>query len=170
MKSSPFANIFEYKDGSLFWKKRDGLCTASFNNRYAGKKAGYINKDLGYVMVCVNYKMIYAHRIIWEMHFGPIPDKMQIDHIDGIRINNNISNLRLVLQSQNAKNQKLPITNKSGFSGVSWEKRRKKWKAQLRYNGKNNWLGDFLNKDDAINAVRHARLKHGFHQNHGSLR
>ena len=64
-------------------------------------------------------------RLIFILHFGKIPDGMKIDHFNGNRVDNNISNLRCVTQTANSQNAKLCITNTSGVKGVySRNKRR----------------------------------------------
>lgn len=66
------------------------------------------------------YKYItyLAHRVVWELHNGEIPEEMQIDHIDGDSTNNKLSNLRTVTQAINSKNCKLRKDNSSGTCGV----------------------------------------------------
>lgn len=70
------------------------------------ERNGYIRIDIG------NNKKISAHRLVWEAFNGPIPEGMVIDHIDGNRSNNALSNLRLVSQSDNMDN-----AQKLGHSG-----------------------------------------------------
>ncbi|EPU3949756.1 HNH endonuclease [Klebsiella michiganensis] len=72
----------------------------------AGQAVGFsLNRD-GYLRVGLNYKRYLLHRIIWELHNGPIPDGMEIDHIDGEKTNNRLSNLRLATHQQNLHNTK----------------------------------------------------------------
>lgn len=75
-----------------------------------------------------------------------------IDHIDRDPMNNRRSNLRKATRSQQGMNRKRQSNNTSGFIGVYWNKREKKWVAALKINGKQKPLGYFLNKDDAIKA------------------
>ena len=65
------------------------------------------------------------------MHNGKIPNGMQIDHIDHNKTNNKIDNLRLVTPKENNHNMKFRVTNKSGVTGVSWDKQHK---AEVKYN------------------------------------
>ena len=87
---------FEYKDGKLYWK----VSTAKKVKvgQEAGKKA---NK--GYIELKCNGKDFKAHRIIWEMFNGKIPEGLQIDHINGVRDDNRIENLQLVTHKQNCQ-------------------------------------------------------------------
>ena len=70
----------------------------------------------GYYKVQFNKQPIGQHRIVWELHFGPIPEGMVIDHIDRDKSNNRIENLRCTSQSSNMTNQ--PQRNSSGHKGV----------------------------------------------------
>lgn len=87
-----------------------------------GQPTGTFNKNLGYWMFSSNIfgksRMYYCHRIIWELFNGPIPDGMQIDHIDMDRSNNTLSNLRLVSRKKNLRNSNMNPRNTSGITGV----------------------------------------------------
>jgi hypothetical protein len=75
-------------------------------------------QSIGYFTTYCLGKQRYVHRIIWEMFNGPIPDKYEIDHIDGVRSNNSISNLRCISRTKNLRNAKMRSTNTSGVTGV----------------------------------------------------
>lgn len=79
---------------------------------------------------------------------------MVTDHIDGNRLNNRKYNLRICTQSENQKNMKKFITNKSGFVGVYFDKTRKKWAAQKCFNGKRKTIGRFLTAKSAYVAYK----------------
>ena len=79
-------------------------------------------------------------------------NKPMVDHIDGIKTNNNILNLRWASSSQNAFNQGKPKTNTSGFKGISFDKGRQKYRAQININGKYKHLGYFQTAEDASHA------------------
>lgn len=83
----------------------------------AGEVSGCIGPD-GYCTGSLNNVPFSAHRVVYEMHNGPIPEQAEIDHIDGNRSNNNILNLRLVACVANQRNKKMPSTNTSGVVGV----------------------------------------------------
>ena len=108
----------EYKDGVLLWKKVDDDYPRAkyLNTRFAGKTAGDL-KPNGYWYVSVNGKRLLSHRVIYAMHHGYWPEHT-VDHIDGDSTNNKIENLRAVTMKENARNQKLRSTNKSGCMGV----------------------------------------------------
>lgn len=70
----------------------------------------------GYWQVQHQKKTTVQHRIVWELHFGPIPEGKVLDHIDRDKANNRIENLRCVSQSENMTNQ--PQRTKSGHKGI----------------------------------------------------
>jgi hypothetical protein len=77
-------------------------------------------------------KLIFVHRIVWELHNGEIPEGLYVDHIDGDHLNNRIGNLRLVTHKVNARNARMYRTNTSGVAGVSFDTRESRWLAQWR--------------------------------------
>ena len=91
----------------------------------------------------------------------------EIDHIDGNPSNNAWSNLRAVNSQENNRNKRRPNTNKSGRIGVSWNERRRKWRARICVCGKRKYLGMFHELEDACHARQAAEILHGFHPNHG---
>lgn len=151
---------YEVKNKSLVIKEKH-----KGSNRSVGDKAGHITK-LGYVCVGIKGKLYQAHVIVWLIYNGKMPDN-EIDHIDGDKLNNDISNLRDVTRSENMRNIKRGIRNKSGTIGVHWDKDAEKWRAKLVVEGKMIHLGRFSNIEDAIKARKEAEVKHGFHANHG---
>lgn len=106
------------------------------------------------------------YRLAWLCHFGKWPEK-SIDHIDGNPGNNRIRNLRDVSHRENLQNQKSNSANTSGASGVRWDRARKKWRAEIKSNGKNIHLGRFPDFDEAVAARKQAERDYGFHPNHG---
>ena len=88
------------------------------------------------------------------------PDNLEIDHIDGNRLNNQRSNLRLATSSQNKMNRGPRKDNKSGYKGVSWHKQRDKWTSRIMANGKYLSLGLFDNIFEAVRAYNLAAKKH----------
>ena len=90
----------------------------------------------GYYRTKLNGNEIAAHRIVWQLHNGEIPKHMQIDHIDGRRVNNDISNLRSASISENLQNQKRSAKNTTGIKGLSWCAKYKYWRGSVQKNGK----------------------------------
>lgn len=131
-----------------------------------GSAAGSLNSE-GYLEVQVYGKKVKAHRLAWEFIKGEIPEGMQIDHINHMRDDNRLSNLRLVSQGDNLRNKSFSKANSSGRCGVSWHKTEGKWHARITYAGKEIFLGRFSDFEAACNAREAAELKYGFHSNHG---
>lgn len=155
-----WCDIFSYSDGTLKWKVRPA------RRMKIGDADGYM-KDYGYMRVRCRGGQYYVHRIIWEMHNGHIPKGMEVDHINHVRTDNRIENLRLVSRLENCKNRKLNSNNTSGFNGVSWSKSDGKWLAYIYINKKRIRLGLFSDISKAIAAREKANLSHQFHKNHG---
>lgn len=139
--------------------------TRTSNSVKIGDVAGSITNK-GYVVVCVNGKQHAAHRLAWLYVYGVWP-KDQIDHINHIRNDNRITNLREADHKENGRNQSIGNCNNSGVIGVYWSKRDKKWYAQIGLNGKNKHLGCFNIKEDAILCRERANVSYGFHDRHG---
>ena len=115
-----------------------------------GSVAGHVSR--GYVRICVAGHMYQAHRLAWLYVHGEWPVD-QIDHINGEKIDNHIANLREATASENGGNQrKAASNNKAGLLGVSWYKQRKKFKAQIKLNGKTKHLGMFSTSEQAHQA------------------
>lgn len=117
----------------------------------AGMIAGGTRKDR-YTHIKILGRFYLAHRLAWLYMYGHHPEK-HIDHINGIRADNRISNLRLCTFSQNQQNlSKLRDNNTSGLLGVSYYKITNKWKAQICLNKKYIFLGYFDDKESAYKA------------------
>ena len=116
-------SLFEYRDGKLYRKVRR-------SNSKAGQEAGWTGNK-GYKIIGLDYKEVLVHRLIYLMHHGYAPEK--IDHINGIRDDNRIENLREASCSENNYNQKISVKNTSGCKNVSWNKARSKWAVRIVY-------------------------------------
>jgi hypothetical protein len=103
------------------------------------------------------------HGYIFTVH-GP---KMTSTTSNGIRDDNRLVNLRDVTHKENLRNQKLSSSNKSGMTGVSWNKALNKWRALITVDYKMKHLGVFINIEDATQARKKAEKKYGYHANHG---
>ena len=139
--------------GELRW------CT-SIGRVSAGMIAGCITDD-GYRAVGHKGFIYMAHRIIWAMHYGEWPDH-QIDHINGIKDDNRICNLRPCNDSQNQRNVKKKSTGKkSKHKGVDFHQGR--WRARIRPgNGTRLDLGYFATEEEAAAAYAEAAAEfHG---------
>jgi hypothetical protein len=128
-----------------------------------GMPSGSPNGD-GYLCVKVNNVRYRVHRIVWLMTYGAWPAG-QIDHVNGVRDDNRVENLRDVTVTANQQNQHKRSDNTSGVTGVVFD--RGYWIAKIRANGKRIHLGRFKKKEDAAAARKAAELLYGFHPNHG---
>ena len=84
----------------------------------------------GYRVIRLGTKAYKAHRLAWAITYGYIPT-LSIDHINGNKLDNRLSNLREASHKGNIVNRGKPCTNSSGFKGVSWHKGRGLWVATL---------------------------------------
>ena len=128
-------------------------------------KAGSIattHHPSGYLMANVGGGVqLRAHRIAWAMHHGSWPPD-QIDHINGVRDDNRICNLRLATVRENCTNRAQPISRTSGVRGVSWAKSHGKWYAQIKRNYRSYNLGHHDTIEEASAAYQKAAMEmHG---------
>ncbi|HDL7349031.1 TPA: HNH endonuclease [Yersinia enterocolitica] len=156
--------------GKLTWKFRPDnhfafiFSARTWNKRFAGKEINTISK--GYVAFGLKGESVLAHRAIWKMTYGT--DPLNIDHIDGNKTNNKLSNLREATNAENMKNMRIFRNNKSGCMGVYWHKAHKKWTAAISVDNK---LIHLCITDDYFEAIcrrKSAEINYGFHPNHGS--
>lgn len=164
--------LVDFENGEIFWKERPLSHFKSCHNqkmtntKYSGKKVGYISKS-EYMMVCIKGKSYQLHRIIYWMYYnnlrldnGNIGD---IDHINGICLDNRISNLRLVDSNLNCRNTKMFKHNNSGYKGVHFKKENNKWCARINVGNKvKKHLGYFDNIEDAIKIRKEYEEKLGY--------
>lgn len=112
----------------------------------------------GYIICGFENKTYLAHRIIWIMKFENITT--ELDHINRIKTDNRICNLRKTTSQQNKQNTGKYSNNTSGFKGVSWHSEANKWEAYFHIKGKKIYLGLFDNSIDAANAYNQKVIEH----------
>lgn len=160
--------VYDSASGELIWKTRPihlsktTRAHGAWNTRFSGRTAGHL-QGIGAgaaKYVRVHNKMHKAHRIIWEMHYGPIPAGVVIDHIDGDYSNNRLRNLRTANSSQNAMNRKHSSKNGHGLKGVSWCPQRKKFRSVISVDGRYIQLGRYSTKSQAALAYAKGSLRH----------
>jgi hypothetical protein len=134
---------YEPDSGEFFWRN------VPKGYKGVGKRAGTLN-TIGYEIIQINGKKYGAHRLAWLYCNGVWPT-YHIDHINRIRHDNRIVNLRDVPHSVNMQNGPY----KSATPGVTWSKKNQKWQAQLMAYGKYRYLGLFSSVEEAQAA--HAR-------------
>lgn len=118
----------------------------------------------GYGQFQVNRRVVSAHRYSWMLANGEPPKGVDLDHTCRNRICVNPSHLRIASRKQNMENRSGPQSgNSSGSLGVSWDRGRNKWKAQMAHDGVKYFLGRFDSIEEAAKVAREARLAHYTH-------
>ena len=147
---------YEPSSGHFFWNvDRPGGIKA-------GSQTGRIDSR-GYLQVCVLNRRYGAHRLAWFWQHGEWPPE-EIDHINGVRTDNRIENIRCASRVENQRNKRLTRVASTGVVGVR------------RHSG-GNWqvtagpvyIGLFHDFDVAVSARNRAVREMGFHANHGKL-
>lgn len=121
--------------GNFMW--RQNLRQRKLTSRYAGA----INPN-GYVQICIDQIIYKAHRLAWFYHYGKWPTD-QIDHINGIKSDNRIANLRQADFSRNQANSKRRINNVCGYKGVCLHRLSGLYMARIMVDRENIFLGYF---------------------------
>ena len=122
---SELHRLFIYYNGKLYWK-------ISVGNRSAGVRAGRYMTHKPYRIIGLNGSEFLEHRIIFKMFYDKEPD--YLDHINGIHDDNRIGNLQEISNSHNVLKGKVNKRNKTGYSGVWFDKRYNKYYSRLQYN------------------------------------
>lgn len=139
---------YDPSTGFFTWKKMDR------RHWLLGTIAGARHSG-GYIRIYVRGREYYGHRLAWLFVHGDWPPE-QIDHINGIRTDNRIDNLRPASATENLRNTKRRKNNTSGCKGVSQHSTSRRWRARIVVNRVENHLGFFDTKEEAIAAYKHA--------------
>lgn len=116
----------------------------------------------GYLRVSIDHKRYRAHRLAWLFVYGTFPS-YEIDHINRVRGDNRIANLRAVDKSENQQNTSISTRNTSGAKGVFWSAGAANWQAQICIKGHKIHLGCFACLADAKAAYLVAATQHHTH-------
>lgn len=165
---------YEPETGKLFWRNRarDMFATdrafASWTARYPGREAFTNTIPGGYKTGTILNSSHRAHRVIWAIVHGTWPIS-EIDHINGIRTDNRLANLRLVTSSENSRNCRRYSNNTSGHTGIYWYARRRNWIVKVAVEvGKHREIGKFRTLKEALAARDAAWAERGYSERHGS--
>jgi len=160
MNLIPTKEIFEEY---LSYNKNDGKFTwiKSKQGTPKSSKAGCVHNS-GYVLIRFNGKYYRAHMIAWLLMTGVWPN-MDIDHINENKSDNRWKNLRLLTRSNNMKNIFKRKNNKSGITGVCWDKSNKRYEVRITNKDKKSIrIGRFVDLIDATIARFNAEIEHGY--------
>lgn len=146
--------------GVFHWKKVSGK-DKRWNTKYSEKQTFTSDCGSGYRRARIEGCDVRAHRVAWAMHYGKWPDD-EIDHINGIRHDNRIINLREASRSENGRNVPAHRDSSSGLKGAHWHGQKNRWTSRIRVDGKNRYLGLFDTAEEAHEAYCEASKKcHG---------
>jgi hypothetical protein len=126
---------YHFDTGEFFWKVNRSIVKQ-------GQKAGAIDKNTGYVRIVIDRKHYQAHRLAWLYVHKEFPINV-IDHINRIRHDNRIENIRVASSVLNNRNSSIRFDNKSGVRGVTWSKQGNKYEAYIKLGNKKRYLGLF---------------------------
>jgi HNH endonuclease/AP2 domain len=144
----------------LHYNQKTGIFIWKSSRKYirSGTKAGSPCRA-GYTRIKVDGRLYGAHRLAWLYMTGQWP-RSEIDHRNGDRGDNRIENLREATPGENCQNIAIYKNNTSGFIGVSWCERISKWRAGIRINKKQIWIGSYASPEAAHTAYCKAKTKH----------
>jgi hypothetical protein len=171
---------YDKNTGDFVWKERplshfiNKRAYLVFNSKMPGKAAGskdasgtsltsYCRTQITTLDGRASYRL---HRLAWLYVYGKDPVNC-IDHINGNGLDNRIKNLRTVRHSENNKNSAQRKDNTSGYTGVSYRRDSKVWRAYIAVNGKIINLGTYRDIEGAVSARKKAEIKYKYHENHG---
>jgi hypothetical protein len=128
-------NILYYDPdtGTWTWLVRPDQNT-SWNNQWAGKRAGCLDNQHGYWKITIDYRAYPAHVLAWFYMTGEWPEN-EIDHKNTDESDCRWSNLRQATRGQNSMNRGVSVRNKIGLKGVCWDTATKSWEMQINANG-----------------------------------
>jgi hypothetical protein len=156
---------YNAETGFFTWKERPEAhfpsrrAQRAWNGRFAGKSTGTDNGE-GYVSLRINGGTFKAHRIAWLWATGEDPSG-EIDHINQRTDDNRIVNLRVVTRMANQQNQRhAQVSNRStGLLGAYTDKATGRYRAAIRSNGRQHYLGQFDTAEEAHEAYVAAKRR-----------
>jgi hypothetical protein len=149
----------------LWYEKETGL---PWSNKVSGRwyrfedtlhRLNGKTKD-GYYQVFHHGKIFLWHRLVWNFFKGEIPKGLQVDHMNNMRYDNRISNLQLLLCKYNARKRLKQSNNTTGYPGVCFDKRKQKFRSQIKTDGCTKYLGAFDNPEEAYKVYLAAKTKY----------
>jgi hypothetical protein len=142
---------YNSETGVFTWKTKIGT------NCRAGKLAGSLT-DEGYIRIKLCGKSYQVHRLVWLMEYGKFPE-YYIDHINGIKTDNRICNLRNATSRENQQNT---IKHRNGkLVGACYIKSKQRWRARAKIAGCEVHLGYFSTEEMAHSAYQNYLIQKG---------
>ena len=148
---------YDASTGIFTWRKSKGAARA-------GNTAGTPHSR-GYWTITIDGNGHLAHRLAWLYVHGKWPERA-LDHINRLRRDCRIANLREVSGSQNAQNKSQQSNNTSGYRGVTWHKQLRRWVAQITIHRKHRHIGLFDTAEAASAAYQAAAKTMHTHRPH----
>lgn len=149
--------LFRYSvvEGLLYWRQRPARCVKLH------QPAGNLRPE-GYRYISIKARLYRSSRLVWAYHYGD-PGELEIDHINRVRSDDRIENLRLATRAENNRSQNLRKDNKTGYKGVSWIEWKQQYLVQINDDtGRPIKLGWFASLNEAAAAYeKAARTYHG---------
>lgn len=140
------------------WGEEVGRTKISLDKVDKAKKYKWrMDVTTGYVLTTIvhNHKTLSLHRYLLEAEQGDL-----IDHKDRDKLNNMDDNLRFCSRSHNSINRDILASNTSGVTGVYWHSRDEVWQVRLSVDGENMYLGNYTDKEEAIQVRKEAERKY----------
>ena len=141
----------------LDYNSKTGVFTWNVGRRGTARKgsvAGHFSN--GYLRIKIDDSLFTAHRLAWYISTGKDPGDSLLDHKDGDKTNNSLSNLRLADTPENGWNRKVSSNNRLKVKGVSYNKQKGKYVSAIMFNGKRKFLGYFETVEEASEAYKKA--------------
>lgn len=155
--------IYNRETGVIKWRKR-------FNGRQRADlvAGGTSPNGMGYTQIGINGKRYLAHRIAMLLAYGFYGDGLEIDHLNHVRNDNRLVNLRFVTRTGNNRNKSRGNNNTTGVTGVHYRKDHRRYVARIKVDNAYIYLGEFVSLEEAAKARRDAEIKYKFNPNHGA--
>ena len=155
--------VYDRETGIIKWRKR--TCCRQRDNLVAGTTG---SGGRGYTQINIKGKIYPAHRIAMLLAYGFCDDGLEVDHINHVRDDNRLSNLRFVTRTVNQRNRSRNSNNTTGVMGVYYHKGARKYMASIRVDGVQIHLGYFSTLEGAAKVRKAAEIKYKYNANHGT--
>lgn len=145
--------LLDYDPGTGMFTRRVAQC----NKVKVGQVFGGSPNNYGYLRITVDSVAYLAHRLAWLHVHGAWPPK-QMDHVNGVRHDNRVANLRAATNSQNRQNLSVHSTQaRSGLLGAHWSEAEQRWRSSIQVDGERLVLGFFDTAEEAHQAYMLAK-------------